>query len=124
MLCSACQACLICHASSCALRSVSAASLSISVCLLLLPYSLQALLESLRLLAIESAAHQKPLSYRGFKLVHHVTLSNYLFKAFSCLKQRSRAYFWSLQVPQNLAMGCSWWQVSRSSICCRTGQPD
>ena len=76
MLQSASRACLDCHAFSCTLRSsVSAASLCVSVCLLLLPYSLQALLESLRLLAIESAAHQKPLSYRGLNFVHYVSPS-------------------------------------------------
>ena len=65
MLQRASKACLNCHASSCALHSsVLAASLSISVCLLLLPYSLQALLEILGLLAIKSAAHQKPLSFK------------------------------------------------------------
>lgn len=68
MLQSASEARLDCRASSCALRSsVLAASLGISVCLLLLPDSLQALLEILGLLAIESAAHQKPLSYTESK---------------------------------------------------------
>ena len=42
----------------------------------------------------------------------------YLFSFFSFLKQASIASFWSLQMPQNLAYGCSEWQSLRAAASC------
>lgn len=52
--------------------------------------------------------------------------STHLLSFFSCLKQRSKAIFFSVHTPQNFAIGFSWWHwFSASMTCtrdCRTGE--
>ena len=42
----------------------------------------------------------------------------HLLRAFSSRRQRSRSHLAWLQVPQNLATGCSAWQPFKASISC------